>query len=257
MKTSFWKFCIAVAIDWGSTFFLRKGVRKFPKLSRNGLLKFLNVFNISHSWKSGINWSCCLQSAGYELWCFFGGDLQTVRTSQISHQKWALLWWVTLATWNQGWCCCWTWRSCYCSPSVEGPKIWSASFKAGIFWLRNCGWLVEWDFFCFPGKIPGEQRGISSSFPITMYEICSRLTSSDSHVRKSVNLGAFINHSVVSSAWTSGCVRDAIRGKLGLVGSEATRLVVRRRLKCGFSLLNNSNSFFVTVPSIFSETWIT
>ena len=36
-------------------------------------------------------------------------------------------------------------------------KISSASIVAGVFSLRNCGWLVERFFSCFPENVPGEQ----------------------------------------------------------------------------------------------------
>ena len=36
-------------------------------------------------------------------------------------------------------------------------RIWSASIVAGVFSLRNYGWLVEQFFFCFPEDVQGEQ----------------------------------------------------------------------------------------------------
>ena len=48
-------------------------------------------------------------------------------------------------------------------------KIWSASTVAEVISLRNCGWLVERAFFCFPDEVPGERWGIYSSIPVTMW----------------------------------------------------------------------------------------
>ena len=37
-------------------------------------------------------------------------------------------------------------------------KIWLASDVERVFSLRNCGWLVEHAFFCFPEKFPGGNK---------------------------------------------------------------------------------------------------
>ena len=48
-------------------------------------------------------------------------------------------------------------------------KCWFASIVAGVFSLRNCCWLVERAFFCFPEEVPGEQYEIRSWFPVPVW----------------------------------------------------------------------------------------
>ena len=43
LKTSRWKLCFVVAIDWGFTYFLRNTVKVSPKFPLLGLVLFLNV----------------------------------------------------------------------------------------------------------------------------------------------------------------------------------------------------------------------
>ena len=50
-------------------------------------------------------------------------------------------------------------------------KIWSASIVAGVFSLRNCGWLVERFFFCFPEDILGEKYVTSSCIPVMSWRL--------------------------------------------------------------------------------------
>ena len=54
-------------------------------------------------------------------------------------------------------------------------KFWSASIVAGVFSLRNCGWLVERFFFCYPEDVLGEQY-VTSSWTSVMswqFRFCS------------------------------------------------------------------------------------
>ena len=54
-------------------------------------------------------------------------------------------------------------------------KFWSASIVAGVFSLRNCGWLVERFFFCYPEDVLGEQY-VTSSWTLVMswqFRFCS------------------------------------------------------------------------------------
>ena len=104
---------------------------------------FLNVCNASPSVKSGNNWFCHLQSAGCDSWGLFEKVLQTVQTSQISRQLWALSWWMILAFWKFDWCCCWNWCSCFCSATVEVPTKmvffnWHRCVVTSKLWL-TCG----------------------------------------------------------------------------------------------------------------------
>ena len=50
-------------------------------------------------------------------------------------------------------------------------KSWSASIVAGVFSLRNCGWLVERFFFCFPQDVLGGQYVTSSWAPVILWQI--------------------------------------------------------------------------------------
>ena len=52
------------------------------------------------SLETGSCWFCCLRSTSCAFWVLFGKGVQTVPTSQISRQTWALLWLVTLASWK-------------------------------------------------------------------------------------------------------------------------------------------------------------
>ena len=54
LKTTCWELCLAVALDWGFTYFLRNTVRMSARFSRCGLLTFLNVCSASprmREWK--------------------------------------------------------------------------------------------------------------------------------------------------------------------------------------------------------------
>ena len=94
LKTSLWKLCFAVAVDWGFTYFLRNTVRIFSKFSLLRLLMFLNVYSASpcmREWKwffSLLPWVDC----GFSN--LFGTSLPTVWISLTSRQKSALSLWV-------------------------------------------------------------------------------------------------------------------------------------------------------------------
>ena len=73
--------------------------------------------------------------------------------------------------WQYGKCVCIVMEICsivVICQLLKGYRIWSASFVAGVFSLRNCGWLVEWFFFCIPEDVLEERYVTSSWTPVTM-----------------------------------------------------------------------------------------
>ena len=51
---------------------------------------------------------------------------------------------------------------------LKGQQIWSTPIVAGMYSLRNCGWLVGCFFFCIPEAVLGKQYVTFSWTPVNM-----------------------------------------------------------------------------------------
>ena len=274
LKTSFLKLCLAVAIDWGFTYSLRKTARLSPRSSRVGPLMFLNVCNASPLMREKSSWFPPLHSVDYEFLDSFGKDLQNssnfsdfpstvgiVFVSDFGHFEILLiLFWkfAELLLFAN----CWS-----------ANKIWSASIVAGVFSLRSCGWLVERFFFCFPEDVLGEQYVTSSWTPVTKSRRCrvssdamSWLSSgSEFCIVRLPRMPASGWGSLWESSWfvpwfelntfryVSGAVpqRPWIRVFVRKSSIRASAPSMRF-----YDLLKSYDNFLVTLASIYSETWV-
>ena len=164
--------CFAVAIDWGFTYFLRKTARISSRFSRVGPIMFLKVWRASplmREWKyvilsSSVSWLWILRlvwkrSSNSSNFLDFPSNVGNVVVKDFgSLEILLMLFWKFAELLLFANC----WRA---------NKIWSASIAAGEFSLRNCGWLVERFFFCFPEDVLGEQYVTSSWTPVRSWQL--------------------------------------------------------------------------------------
>ena len=158
LKTSFWNLCSAVAIDWCFTYFLRKTARNSPRFFPVGPLMFLKVcsesplmrmevvdsvifgqliVNLRFIWNRSSN-SSSFSDFPSNVGIVVVGDFGSLEILLMLFWKFTEL--LLFAN-------CW-----------RANKTWFASIVAGVFSLRNCGWLVERFFFCFPEDVLGGSK---------------------------------------------------------------------------------------------------
>ena len=143
---------------------------------------------------------------------------------------------------------------------LRAYKTFSASIVAGVFSLRDCGWLGERFVFCFPEDVLGEQYVTSSWFPVMSRRlpICSVAPVTISWPssgpefcviwmwqRPASGWGSFWE----SSSFVPWLVLNALREGSGVVPewpwSSGFKRKSSRRASMRFSVLLNSLTFFL------------